>query len=485
MPESRVLPHNIEAEAAVLGACLLGEKAVFETISRLGAEDFYDPKYKRIFESILNLTEKNMPVDMVSLSDELKNEKALESIGGLEVISNLTSFLPSTENTYSYIRIIKEKSCLKKLIEKSRENIEEAFDKKNMDIKEVIDHAESRIFEISQDNNRRSYTKIGEVTKEVNAEAKRMFDEGITTLGIKTGYADLDKLISGLQKQDMIVIAARPSMGKTAFAICLTLNIAKTNPNAVIAFFSHEMSNKQIGQRILSNLSFVPLKNIQDASYYGKENERDKIFGAYNELSKTNLFLDDSSGVTTMDIRGKARRIKKENKRLDLIVIDYLQLLSLGKKIENRQQETSEISRNIKSLAKELNCPVVILSQLSRKNEERRDRRPILSDLRDSGAIEQDADQVLFLHREGRYNKDAEDPNLAELIIEKNRNGATGVVHLTWKGEFTRFDSRAGEEKERDKQREEINKKYEKHISKTSIKKENGKENGETMPSFF
>ncbi len=431
----RIPPHNTDAEKSVLGSIILDKGALIEVIEVLKPEDFYSQMHKEIFEAIIELYRKNEPVDILTLAEILKKRKTLEMVGGRSYLGLLSSSVPSTSNVEFYAKIVEEKAVLRRLIEASSLIMDKGYQEKT-EANEVLDFAEQKVFDISQKRQKKGFSIIKDVLwenlKKID-EASKM-DGNMT--GLTTGFIDINSRTSGLQKSDLIMIAARPSMGKTAFALNIAQNAAVMG-NGSVALFSLEMSKEQLVQRLLSSEAMVEIQKIRTGNLETKE--WDKIYMAIDVLSKANIYIDDTPGITSLEIKNKCRRLKAD-KGLDLIIIDYLQLMSADGKAESRQQEISVISRSLKNLARELDCPVITLSQLSRAPELRADHRPILSDLRESGSIEQDADIVMFLYRDEYYNPETtEKPNICEVLIAKQRNGPTGAVELTWLGKYTKF----------------------------------------------
>lgn len=431
----RIPPHNDDAEKSVLGSVLLDKDALFEVLEILKPEDFYNEMHKEIYSSVIELYRKNQPVDILTVSEELKKRKSLEMVGGRAYIALLSTVVPSTSNAGEYAKIIAEKAILRKLIGTASDIIEKGYQEK-MNSAEVLDFAERGIFEIAQARQSKDFALIKDVLWENIAKIDEMSKLEGNITGLTTGFIDLDARTSGLQKSDLIMLAARPAMGKTAFA----LNIAQQaaiKSKAKVLIFSLEMSRDQLGQRMLSMESRIEMQKLKTGNLERKD--WDQIHIALDTLSKTGIYIDDTPGITAMEIKNKCRRLKAE-KGLDLIVIDYLQLMNFEGKSESRQQEISALSRFLKLLAREMDCPVIVLSQLSRAPEQRTDHRPILSDLRESGSIEQDADIVMFLYRDEYYNPETTDkPNVCEVIIAKQRSGPTGTIELTWLGKYTRF----------------------------------------------
>ena len=430
----RIPPNSIEAEQSVLGAMIIDKEAINSALEIIRPEDFYKEANREIFETMIVLFNKNEPVDLITLSEELKRRGTLDNIGGVTYLANLSSSIATTANIKYYCKIVQEKSILRRLIKSSDDIMGKAFEDTE-EVSAIIELAERNIFDITQGSHREGFSPISEVLLNSFAQIEeRAANKGRLT-GLETGFIDLDNKLSGLQKSDLILLAARPSMGKTALGINIATHSALKS-NAKVAIFSLEMSKEQLVQRVISATSHVDLQKIISGNL--SDDEWLKVVDSMGPLSQMNIFIDDTAGISLMEMKAKCRRLKIE-KGLDLILVDYLQLMQLEGRQESRQQEISAISRGLKALAKEMECPVIALSQLSRAPELRSDHRPILSDLRESGAIEQDADVVLFLYRDEYYNKETELKNIGELIIAKHRNGPTGSIELVWKGEYTKF----------------------------------------------
>ncbi|MFA9423413.1 MAG: replicative DNA helicase [Sedimentibacter sp.] len=431
----KVPPHNSEAEQTVLAAALIDHMAVEKIVNLLDNEDFYYEANKEIFDSIKQVYMQNIPVDVLTVSEELKKRGKLDYIGGFEYLARLTENIITSKNVEAYCNIIREKSTLRKLISASNEIIEKGF-KESDDVQKVIELAESRIFAISQNRSINSFAEIKDVLMEVfNQLEERAKNKGSLT-GLTTGYSDLDRMTSGLQRSDLILLAARPSMGKTALALNIAMNTVKTG--ASVALFSLEMSKEQYVQRIISMESMVESTKLRSGNL--DDDDWTRLISVMSAIANYKVFIDDTASVSLFEVMSKCRRLKME-KGLDLIIIDYLQLMSYGGKGgDNRQQEISNISRGLKAMARELDCPVVALSQLSRAPELRNDHRPIMSDLRESGAIEQDADVVIMLYRDEYYYKEeSEKKGITDVIITKQRNGPVGTVELAWIAQYTKF----------------------------------------------
>lgn len=430
----RVPPHSLEAERSVLGAMLLDREAIVAGVEMIRGEDFYHEAHRQIYESIISVFTRDEPVDLITLSEELKKRDTLEAIGGTVYLAELSNEVSTTANIRYYCGIVEEKSILRKLIKASSDIIAKSYED-NEEIGSIVEQAEKKIFDITQKRNQEGPEDIKTVLIESLSKIEKMAESQGSLTGVTTGFIDLDNKTSGLQKSDLVLVAARPAMGKTAFTLNVAINAALKG-GASVGIFSLEMSKDQLVQRMLSAESHIELQKI----IHGNIGEDDwpKLISAMGPLSKANIFIDDTPGITLTELKAKCRKLKIE-KGLDLVMIDYLQLMSGEGRTESRQQEISSISRGLKGLAKELDCPVVALSQLSRAPELRSDHRPILSDLRESGAIEQDADIVMFLYRDEYYDPDSEKKNIGEVIIAKHRNGPIGNIELVFVGEYTKF----------------------------------------------
>ena len=429
------LPSNIEAERSILGAILLDNAVCNQAIELLRREDFFLDSHRRIFDKMIALTERLMPIDLITLSDELRRLGEFEQIGGATYIASLIDGVPRTDTIEPYAKLVKQKSMLRKLISASQQIVSLAFEEED-DADVIIDKAEHLIFEIAEDRVRQGFQYIGDVAHRRLEQIEQMAGRPEMITGVPTGFTDFDRMTSGLQRQELVVIAARPSMGKTALALNMAQYAAK-NGN-VVGIFSLEMSAEQLVSRLLCSEARVDAHRLR-TGYLNRE-EWARLADALRRLCETKVYIDDSAAVSVMEMRAKCRRLKAEH-GLDMLIIDYLQLMAGRGRIESRQQEVSQISRDLKGLAKELDVPVVALSQLSRAPEQRSEHKPQLSDLRESGAIEQDSDVVCFIYREELYNPTDENQGMAELIIGKQRNGPTGMVQLAFLKEFTRFEN--------------------------------------------
>ena len=435
MDLGKVPPHDIDAEQAVIGSMLTDKDAVVEAVETLKPDDFYRQDNKTIYEAILNLYNRAEPIDIITVKSELTSLGKLEAVGGLEYLAVLPDKVPTTANVDKYIKIVEEKSILRRLIKASNELIDLGY-AQSEEVDSIIDQAEKKVFEISQGKNKKGYTPIKDILVESFAEIEKLYNQKQPITGIPTGFADLDYKTAGLHNSDLVLVAARPAMGKSAFALNIATNAA-VQAKVPTVIFNLEMSKSQLVNRILCSEAMVDSNKIRT----GKMEEDDwvKLATALGPLSEAPIYIDDTPGITVTEIRAKCRKLKME-KNIGLIVIDYLQLIQgTGKRNSSREQEISEISRSLKILAKELDVPVIALSQLSRAAEQRADHRPMLSDLRESGAIEQDADIVMFLYRDDYYNPDSEKKNIAEVIMAKHRAGSTGTVELLWLGSYTKF----------------------------------------------
>ncbi len=442
MADYKIMPHNIEAEQAVLGCILIDVQAQADILGMMKEEDFYSQAHRDIFSSMLKIYQKSIPVDFVTILDGLEKDKILDKVGGIEYITTLTNTVPSAVNFKYYCDIVKADSTRRKLIESGQRIIEDAYESEDKD--KSLQFAEKEIFDIAEKQERSALEHVGKpngAIKHVIDKFDAIAKDPTALKGIPTGFKEFDRVTNGLQNSDLILLAARPGVGKTSFAMNVIVHAA-TELGKKCAVFSLEMSKEQLIQRAICSLAKVSMAKALNGSMDGEEWKR--IWAATKKLEQSGLYVDDSSLTTPADILTKCRRLKAKED-VDLIMIDYIQLMSSGsnKREMNRQNEVSDISRNLKIAAKELNVPIIVLSQLSRSVESRAENghRPMLSDLRDSGAIEQDADIVLFLYNPEKYNDVAQEdePGTVELIIAKHRNGSTGKVKLRWIGEYTTF----------------------------------------------
>lgn len=434
----RIPPHSIEAEQCTLGSMLLDEDAIATVFGMLKADDFYRNEHRDIFNSIEELYTAGKSVDIITLSETLRKNGHLEKCGGLEYLAAIAEQVPSSASARHYADIVEEKSIVRALIKSSGEIMEMGYQNQD-DARKVLDYAQQNIFDISQEKESKGISHISTVMEENLRVLTKLYKEGNRVPGMHSGYTDLDKLTAGFQPADLILIAARPSMGKSSLALNIAQHVALQEGGSV-AIFSLEMSKEQIVNRILSSEMLIENMKLKTGDI--NADEWQKIAVASAQISEAAIYIDDTSDITAAEMRAKCRRLKLK-KQLDMVVIDYIQLIAGGKRTESRQQEITEISRNLKILAKDLHIPVIALSQLSRAPEQRANHRPMLSDLRESGAIEQDADLVMFIYRDDYYDKQTDAPNVTELIIAKNRNGSTGDVKLRWHAEYTKFSNLA------------------------------------------
>jgi len=439
----KVPPHSIEAEQSVVGGLMIDNRA-WDTIADIVSEDdYYRQDHRLIFRALSHLANSGSPLDIITVSEWLEKHNELDKMGGIAYLSTLAQNTPSTANIKAYAEIVRERSILRQLIRVSGEIGENAFNTLGRSSSEVLDLAEQMVFNISESNSRgrQGFQSITSLLPRVVERIDQLYASGGDITGLSTGFKDLDRMTSGLQPADLIIVAGRPSMGKTSFAMNIAENIAISGGKAV-AIFSMEMPAEQLVLRILSSLGRVDQSKVRS----GKLDDDDwpRLTSTMNLLNETKLFIDDTPALTPTELRSRARRLKREHD-LGAIVIDYLQLMQVAGTRENRTNEISEISRSLKALAKELNIPVIALSQLNRSLEQRTDKRPVMSDLRESGAIEQDADLILFIYRDEVYNEETVDKGVAEIIIGKQRNGPIGKVRMTFIGQYTRFENFVGE----------------------------------------
>ena len=414
---------------------LTDKDAISSAVEVLKPEDFYREDNKIIYEAILNLYNRAEPVDIITLKTELQTMKQLEAVGGLEYIAELPDKVPTTANVEQYIKIVEEKSSLRALIKTANELITLGYDQ-TLEVEDILDSAEKRIFDVIQNRNQKGYTSIKDILVDSFTQLEQLYNQKQHITGVPTGFADLDYITAGLHPSDLVIVAARPAMGKSAFALNIATNAA-VRANTPVAIFSLEMSKEQMTNRILCSEAMVDSNKVRTGKI--EDDDWTKLAEASGTLSTSQIFIDDTPGISIMEIRAKCRKLKLE-KNIGLVVIDYIQLVQASnKKNASREQEISEISRSLKILAKEIGVTVIALSQLSRSVEQRPDHRPMLSDLRESGAIEQDADIVMFLYRDDYYNEDSEKKNIAEVILAKHRAGGTGTVELAWLGSYTKF----------------------------------------------
>ena len=435
MDIGKVPPHDIEAEQAVIGSMLTDNDAVVASAEKLKDNDFYREDNRAIYTAMMNLYSRAEPIDLITVKAELESMGKFEQVGGYEYLIQLPDKVPTTANAAKYIKIVEEKSTLRNLIKTANEIIELGYDPTE-ELEDIMEGAEKRIFNIMQDKNQKGYAAIKDVLVESFTQLEELYNRKQHITGVPSGFADLDYRTAGFHGSELILIAARPAMGKSAFALNIATNAA-VRAKTPVAIFSLEMSKEQMVNRILCSEAMVDSNKVRTGKL--EEGDWGKLAETIGPLSEAEIYIDDTPGISITEIRAKCRKLKIE-KEIGMVVIDYLQLIQgTNKRNGSREQEISEISRSLKILAKELNVPVIALSQLSRAVEQRPDHRPMLSDLRESGAIEQDADIVMFLYRDDYYNEDSDKKNIAEVIIAKHRGGSTGTVDLGWFGTYTKF----------------------------------------------
>lgn len=436
----RLPPQNLEAEQSILGGILLDNHALDSVLEILIHKDFYNESHRKIFATIVELSDRNEPSDLITLSNILKDKKQLDQVGGMAYLASLVDNVPSAANIAYYAKIVKEKAILRHLIGTATEILTKSYDT-GAAVDEVLDEAEHAIFEIAENKIRPAFSPIKDIIKDSFKTIEKLFERKDLITGVPTGFAKIDDLTSGLQKSELIIVAGRPSMGKTAFALNIAQHAAM-EAGIHVAIFSLEMSKEQLAMRMLSSEARVDSQRLRKG-FLG-ETDWPKLTTAAGRLSEAPLFIDDTPAITVLEMKAKSRRLKADS-GLGLIILDYLQLMRSGSYKDSREQEISEISRSLKALAKELNVPIVALSQLNRKVEDRTNRRPQMADLRESGAIEQDADVIAFIYRDEVYNKSEDNPEkgLAEVIIGKQRNGPTGMAKLAFLEKYTCFENLA------------------------------------------
>lgn len=442
--QDRVPPQSIEAEQAVLGSVFLNADALIEAMEYIDSADFYRRSHQLLFQTMLDLNNRNEAIDVITMKTELEQKQLLEDVGGISYLSELTTNVPTAANVGHYAKIVEQKSLLRRLIQTATDIVTKGFEQ-DEDVEFILDEAERQILEVSEKRNRSGFLAISDVLSDSIAQIEQLSQQGDDITGLPTGYHALDKMTAGLQSEELIILAARPAVGKTAFALNIAQNVG-TKTDKSVAIFSLEMSAESLVNRMLCSEGSIEASHLKTGQL--TDEEWNSLIVAMGSLSRANIFIDDTPGIKISEIRAKCRKLAQEQGDLGLILIDYLQLIE-GTGRENRQQEVSEISRQLKKLAKELKVPVIALSQLSRGVEQRQDKRPVLSDIRESGSIEQDADIVAFLYRDDYYQRDGEEDdepvqesnNIIEVIIEKNRSGARGTVELMFIKEYNKFTS--------------------------------------------
>ena len=438
----RVPPHSIDAEQSVLGGLMLAPDALDRVADRLAEQDFYRKDHRLIWRAINELANKGMPCDAVTLGDWFDTNGLAEMAGGAGYLIELANNTPSAANITAYAEIVREKSVMRQLIDAGTSITEDGYRPQGQSVQEVLENAEQRVFHIAESGTRgkKDSVSMREAVKDAFRLLSERYENRGQLTGITTGFTDLDNLTSGLQPSDLIIVAARPSMGKTAFALNIAETAALRNKKPV-AVFSMEMSSSQLAFRLISSVGRIHQQRLRNGDL--EEEDWPRVSNAISILSEAKIFIDDTPSLSPVELRSRSRRLHREHGGLGLIVVDYLQLMQVPGSKENRATEISEISRSLKGLAKELNVPVVALSQLNRSLEQRADKRPMMSDLRESGAIEQDADVIMFIYRDEYYNKETQDKGMAEIIIGKQRNGPTDTCKLTFLGQYTKFENYA------------------------------------------
>lgn len=438
----KVPPQNLEAESSVLGGILLENEAINRVLEVLTTDDFYRESHRKIFRAMIELYDRSEPVDLITLSDILKAKGDLEAVGGSAYLASLANAIPTSANIHHYARIVREKAIRRYLISAATMIATRGFeDQENVD--EFLDEAEKVIFDISEKRVRTSFVMVGEMIRDSIKMVERLYERKELVTGVPSGYKDLDRLTAGFQPSDLIVVAGRPSMGKTA--LCLNIATHAAFGGTGVALFSLEMAKEQLVLRMLCSEARIDHSRVR--SGYLADREFPALVMAAGKLAEIPIYIDDTPAISVLELRAKARRLVRDReKKIGLIIVDYLQLMRGARTASNREQEISDISRSMKALAKELSVPVIAISQLNRRVEDRGDKRPMMADLRESGAIEQDADLIAFVFREVVYNENVDDPNVAEIIVSKQRNGPTGTVRLTFFKEFTRFENYTGVE---------------------------------------
>ncbi len=440
----KVPPHSISAEQSVLGGLMLDNDAWDKVLDRVGEEDFYRKEHRLIYRSIRELADRDDPLDVVTLAEMLESSDQLEEAGGFSYLGSLANETPSAANITAYADIVRERSVLRQLINVGVDISNSAFNTEGRDISELLEMAEQRVFQIAEQRQRdsRGFMPIKTLLVTAVDRIETLFQQEGSITGVSTGFDDLDEMTSGLQPSDLIIVAGRPSMGKTSFA----MNLAETaaiRGDKPVAVFSMEMPGEQLAMRLMSSLGRIDQHRIRTGAL--EDDEWPRMTSAINILAEAKLFIDDTAAISPTEVRARCRRLAKDHGQLGLIVLDYLQLMHSPGSGDNRVAEISDISRSLKGLAKELNVPVVALSQLNRNLEQRPNKRPVMSDLRDSGSIEQDADVIIFIYRDEVYNEDSPDKGTAEIIISKQRNGPIGTTRLTFLGQYTRFENFSGD----------------------------------------
>lgn len=431
--DNKISPNNIESEQTILGAMIINKDTIHDTIDKLDTNDFYKDSHKYIFKTIKKMFLSDIHIDMISLVEYLKRDNLLDSCGGSLYITEISNSIATIANIQTHIKIVKDNSILRKLIDLSNNTLDRIYKKEDPQV--LIENIQTNVFNMSISETKSEIEPISDILDRTLSNIENLYINKLSFVGLPSGFYDLDIKLSGLQKSQMILIAARPSMGKTTFALNIAENIAIKEKKSVL-IFSLEMSKEQLTNKLISSITRIDIQKIQTGNL--DDTDFDKLIDGIGIVSNAKIFIDDTPNISIVEMRSKCRKLKFSN-NIDLIIIDYLQLMSGNSKNESRQQEVSEISRFIKALSKEMNCPIIALSQLSRAPEQRSDHRPMLSDLRESGSIEQDSDIVILLYRDEYYNKDTDQKNIAECIVAKHRNGEVGTIKLAWIGQYSKF----------------------------------------------
>ncbi len=438
----RLAPQDLEAERSVLGGILLTNDALADVMEHLKVDDFYREPHRKVFNAMMELSTRNDPIDLITLADELRKRGELEEVGGTPFLAGLDSYVPATANLTRYAKIVRDKALARRLISAAHEIAREGYEQKG-DVDELLDGAEARIFEVTEKKASTAFTPLATSVKRVFANLEELYDKATDITGVATGFTAFDTMTAGLQKGDLIIVGGRPSMGKTSVVMNMAGHIA-IELKRPVAVFSLEMSADSLTTRLFASEARVDGQRLRTGRLL--DSDWPKLARAADKLFKAPMFIDDSAGLTALEMRAKCRRLKAKTGDLALVVVDYLQLMKGKPGTDSREQEISDISRGLKALARELECPVIALSQLNRSLERREDKRPQMSDLRESGAIEQDADLICFIYRDEVYNKESPDKGIAEIIIGKQRNGPTGVVRVAFQRDYTRFENLAEEQ---------------------------------------
>lgn len=431
--DNKISPNNIESEQTLLGAMIIHKNTIHEILDNINVDDFYKDVHKNIFKTIKKMFLKDIHVDLISLIEYLKKDSLLELSGGALYITDISNSIATIANIQTHIKIVKDNSILRKLIKISNDTLERIYKKEDPNL--LIENIQKSVFDLSISETKSDIEPLNNILDRTIKHIENLYVNNLSFVGLSTGFYDLDIKLSGLQKSQMILIAARPSMGKTTFALNIAENVA-IKENKTVLIFSLEMSKEQLTSKLISSITKINIQKLQTGNL--DDSDLDKLVKGTEIISKAKIYIDDTPNISITEMRSKCRKLKFST-NIDLIIIDYLQLMSGNTRNENRQQEVSEISRFIKALSKEINCPIIALSQLSRAPEQRSDHRPMLSDLRESGSIEQDSDIVMLLYRDEYYNKDTEYKNIAECIIAKHRNGEVGNIKLAWIGQHSKF----------------------------------------------